>query len=42
MNQRQAAIGKNAQNVRLAARLTGWKIGRMSATEYVTIWLIVF
>ena len=28
------AIGKNGQNVRLAARLTGWKIDIISATEY--------
>ena len=28
------AIGKNGQNVRLASKLTGWKIDIISATEY--------
>lgn len=28
------AIGKNGQNVRLAAKLTGWKIDIISASEY--------
>ena len=28
------AIGKAGQNARLAAKLTGWKINIMSATEY--------
>jgi len=33
-SQLSLAIGKNRQNVRLAARLTGWKIDIISATEY--------
>ena len=33
-SQLSLAIGKNGQNVRLAARLTGWKIDILSATEY--------
>ncbi|WHZ27290.1 MAG: Transcription termination protein NusA [Nitrospira sp.] len=33
-SQLSLAIGKNGQNVRLAARLTGWKIDIISATEY--------
>src|SRR5437899_5731377 len=32
-NQLSLAIGRNGQNVRLAARLTGWKIDIISATE---------
>jgi len=33
-SQLSLAIGKNGQNVRLAARMTGWKIDIISATEY--------
>jgi len=33
-SQLSLAIGKNGQNARLAARLTGWKIDIISATEY--------
>ncbi len=33
-SQLSLAIGKNGQNVRLAARLTGWMIDIISATEY--------
>ncbi len=33
-SQLSLAIGKNGQNVRLAVRLTGWKIDIISATEY--------
>jgi N utilization substance protein A len=33
-SQLSLAIGTNGQNVRLAARLTGWKIDIISATEY--------
>jgi N utilization substance protein A len=33
-SQLSLAIGKNGQNVRLAAKLTGWKIDIISATEY--------
>ncbi|MGH7783153.1 MAG: transcription termination factor NusA [Candidatus Binatia bacterium] len=33
-SQLSLAIGKKGQNVRLAARLTGWKIDIISATEY--------
>ncbi|MBH0177495.1 MAG: transcription termination/antitermination protein NusA [Nitrospira sp.] len=33
-SQLSLAIGKNGQNVRLAARLTSWKIDIISATEY--------
>jgi N utilization substance protein A len=33
-SQLSLAIGKNGQNVRLAARLTGWKIDIISATDY--------
>src|SRR5437870_1226524 len=33
-SQLSLAIGKNGQNVRLAARLTGWKIDIISATEH--------
>ncbi len=33
-SQLSLAIGKNGQNVRLAARQTGWKIDSISATEY--------
>jgi N utilization substance protein A len=33
-HQLSLAIGKNGQNVRLAAKLTGWKIDIMSETEY--------
>ena len=33
-SQLSLAIGKNGQNVRLAARLTGWKIDIISSTEY--------
>ena len=33
-SQLSLAIGKNGQNVRLAARLTGWKIDIITATEY--------
>src|SRR5574341_1806976 len=33
-SQLSLAIGKNGQNVRLAARVTGWKIDIISATEY--------
>ena len=33
-SQLSLAIGKNGQNVRLASRLTGWKIDIISATEY--------
>lgn len=33
-SQLSLAIGKNGQNVRLAARLTGWKIDIISATKY--------
>ncbi|MBI3603675.1 MAG: transcription termination/antitermination protein NusA [Nitrospirae bacterium] len=33
-SQLSIAIGKNGQNVRLAAKLTGWKIDIISATEY--------
>src|SRR2546427_6145009 len=33
-SQLSLAIGQNGQNVRLAARLTGWKIDIISATEY--------
>ena len=33
-SQLSLAIGKNGQNFRLAARLTGWKIDIISATEY--------
>ena len=33
-SQLSLAIGKNGQNVRLAGKLTGWKIDIISATEY--------
>lgn len=33
-SQLSLAIGKNGQNVRLAAKLTGWKIDIIGATEY--------
>ena len=33
-SQLSLAIGKNGQNVRLAAKLTGWKIDIISSTEY--------
>lgn len=33
-SQLSLAIGKNGQNVRLAAKLTGWKIDIISVTEY--------
>jgi N utilization substance protein A len=33
-NQLSLAIGRNGQNVRLAAKLTGWKIDIIGATEY--------
>ncbi|MGB4066388.1 MAG: transcription termination factor NusA [Nitrospira sp.] len=33
-SQLSLAIGKNGQNVRLAARLTGWKIDIISSTDY--------
>ena len=33
-SQLSLAIGKNGQNVRLAAKLTGWKIDIISASEY--------
>ena len=33
-SQLSLAIGKNGQNVRLAAKLTGWKIDIISLTEY--------
>ena len=33
-HQLSLAIGRNGQNVRLAAKLTGWKIDIMSETEY--------
>src|SRR4030066_250384 len=33
-DQLSLAIGKNGQNVRLAAKLTGWKIDIISSTEY--------
>jgi N utilization substance protein A len=33
-SQLSLAIGKNGQNVRLAAKLTGWKIDIISGTEY--------
>jgi transcription termination factor NusA len=33
-HQLSLAIGKNGQNVRLAAKLTGWKIDIMSESEY--------
>lgn len=33
-SQLSLAIGRNGQNVRLAAKLTGWKIDIISATEY--------
>ena len=33
-SQLSLAIGKNGQNVRLAARLTGWEIDIISGTEY--------
>jgi N utilization substance protein A len=33
-HQLSLAIGKNGQNVRLAAKLTGWKIDIISETEY--------
>ncbi|MBM4121799.1 MAG: transcription termination/antitermination protein NusA [Nitrospira sp.] len=33
-SQLSLAIGKNGQNVRLAAKLSGWKIDIISATEY--------
>jgi len=33
-NQLSLAIGRNGQNVRLAAKLTGWKIDIISASEY--------
>ncbi len=33
-SQLSLAIGKNGQNVRLAARLTGWNIDIISSTEY--------
>ncbi|HEY4484980.1 MAG TPA: transcription termination factor NusA, partial [Nitrospiria bacterium] len=33
-NQLSLAIGKNGQNVRLAAKLTGWKIDILGETEY--------
>jgi N utilization substance protein A len=33
-HQLSLAIGKNGQNVRLAAKLTGWKIDIMGETEY--------
>ena len=35
-SQLSLAIGKNGQNVRLAAKLTGWKIDIISASEYET------
>lgn len=33
-NQLSLAIGRNGQNVRLAAKLTGWKIDIIGASEY--------
>ena len=33
-SQLSLAIGKNGQNVRLAAKLTGWKIDIISGSEY--------
>ena len=33
-SQLSLAIGKNGQNVRLAAKLTGWKIDIISVSEY--------
>lgn len=37
-NQLSLAIGKNGQNVRLAAKLTGWKIDILSEEEYKKVW----
>lgn len=37
-NQLSLAIGKNGQNVRLAAKLTGWKIDILSEGEYGKVW----
>lgn len=37
-NQLSLAIGKNGQNVRLAAKLTGWKIDILSEGEYGKAW----
>ncbi|MBI5746521.1 MAG: transcription termination/antitermination protein NusA [Nitrospirae bacterium] len=37
-NQLSLAIGKNGQNVRLAAKLTGWKIDILSEEEYGKVW----
>ncbi|MEK7825799.1 MAG: transcription termination factor NusA [Nitrospirota bacterium] len=37
-NQLSLAIGKNGQNVRLAAKLTGWKIDILSEEEYGKAW----
>ncbi len=34
--QQSLAIGKEGQNVRLAAKLTGWKIDIKSATEMLS------
>ena len=33
-SQLSLAIGKNGQNVRLAAKLTGWRIDIINSTEY--------
>ncbi len=33
-DQQSLAIGKDGQNVRLAARLTGWKIDIKKSSEY--------
>ncbi len=33
-NQLSLAIGKEGQNVRLAAKLTGWKIDIISESQY--------
>jgi len=33
-NQLSLAIGKEGQNVRLAAKLTGWKIDILSESQY--------
>lgn len=38
-NQLSLAIGKNGQNVRLAAKLTGWKIDILSEGEYGKAWI---
>jgi len=34
LNQQPLAIGKEGQNARLAARLTGWRIDIRPDTEY--------